>query len=100
MSERPTKEEMERFHDLAMRLLQRDGEYEDRGEDGFWMWISVDELRITFHGGYSVLDATIGSGVDCIYVFSENHYTYNGPLVRKWIPRLEARLVLEELADV
>lgn len=90
-----------RFHELAMKLLERDANCTNLGEDGTLLWLRLGLLSLSFHVGPDLLNASlVHHENDVEIVFSETHNCYDRALVREWIPKLEAHLVLEELADV
>lgn len=100
MFEEATESQKQEFFDLAMKLLERDGEYTDLGEEGFILSMMVNDLRLGYHGGVRVLDATLPSEIPGmrVQVFADEPGDYSGPLIEEWTPKLRSRLILEELA--
>lgn len=91
------------FFETCMRLIDRDGQFLDRGEDGFISYVSVGPLRIVSHN--DALVATVPGTLPPplqnmrVAVFDEENDVYSVEGMLEWLPRIKARLVLEDLAD-
>ncbi|MGD9727079.1 MAG: hypothetical protein AB7L09_01620 [Nitrospira sp.] len=88
------------FYEVCRRLLERDGLYQSLGEDGFVMRLMIGDLHLELYNNDLIVTLPSPFGVGPrIRIFDDEFPLYEFDLIEAWLPRLRARLVLEDLAN-